>query len=64
MEQALAPMREQEPEKYGSLRLVLNRLHALQLNTVTVQGQSFQKVTQPDAVQQRILEQLGITRLL
>jgi transposase len=64
LEQSLAPLRENDPEEYGSLRLVLDRLHALQLNTVTVQGQSFQQVTQPDAVQQRILDQLGIIKLL
>jgi hypothetical protein len=62
LEQALAPMREEAD--YGSLKLLLARLHSLQLNRVEVDGQHFDLVTQPDSYQQRVLDCLGITTLL
>ncbi|MFZ5435130.1 MAG: IS1634 family transposase [Bacillota bacterium] len=64
MERDLAPLREENPREYGSLRLALERLQAIQLNTVQVQGQTFQQVTEPDSQQQRILQHLGVKTLV
>ncbi len=64
MERDLAPLREEKPREYGSLRLALERLQAIQLNTVQVQGQTFQQVTEPDSHQQQILQHLGVKTLV
>lgn len=59
MAQAVHPLLGQDPD-YGSFRLVIEKLHALQLNDVEVSGQTFERVTEPDPEQQRILDLLGV----
>lgn len=64
MERALEPLKESDPNGYGSLRLVLERLSAIQLNTLQVQGAVIKQVTTPDEMQQKILDRLEIKALM
>lgn len=63
MERALRPIREAERTLYGSLRLVLERLNEVRLETLEVGGASVLQSTIPDEAQQKILDCLGITNL-
>ncbi|MDP2872459.1 MAG: IS1634 family transposase [Bacillota bacterium] len=65
MEQALAPLRERQPDAYQSFRHVLDRLSELQLNTVRVRDQdvTFDQVTEPDEHQRLFLDHLGVRSL-
>jgi len=64
MEQALAPLRNEDPDSYQSFQFVLYRLQQLQLNTVQMQGVTLDIVTEPDAQQRLFLEHLGVKSLL
>lgn len=64
MERALEPLKSSDPNGYGSLRLVLERLSAIQLNTLQVQGAAIKQVTTPDEMQQKILDHLEIKTLM
>ena len=64
LERQLRPLQEAEPETYGSLRLVLNRLAGIQLNTLEVGGVTLEQATVPDEIQQKILDHLGIQGLV
>ena len=59
MAQAVRPLLDQDPA-YGSFRLVIEKLHAIQLNDVEVAGQTFTRPTEPDAEQRRMLDLLGV----
>lgn len=64
MERLLRPLKEAEPETYGSLKLVLAHLANIQLNTVKVGDMTLQQATVPDEIQQKILDHLGIRTLV
>ncbi len=64
MERALTPLKEQQPDTYQSFQHVLYRLEGLQLNTVQVEGVTFDVVTEPDPQQQLFLDHLGVKSLL
>ncbi|MCL6444384.1 MAG: hypothetical protein K6T83_13185 [Alicyclobacillus sp.] len=60
MMKALRPVSEADDAVYGSFRLVMERLKALQRNTVECAGQTFEQITQPDSYQSKILDALGV----
>lgn len=60
MERLLRPLKEAEPAAYGSLKLVLEHLAGIQLNTLEVGGVTLRQATVPNDVQQKILDHLGI----
>ncbi len=64
MQQALKPLKEGHPQVCQSFQHVLCCLERLELNTVKVQGVTFDVVTEPDAHQQLILDHLGVQSLL
>ncbi len=64
MARDLEGLQENYPHEYGSLRLVLEKLQTIQMNTVMVRDQTFQQVTEPDSWQQLLLDALNVTRLL
>jgi len=64
MERALTPLRDEQPDLYGSFRHVLSRLGEIQLNTVQIQQATFDLVTEPDAEQRLFLDHLAVRSLL
>lgn len=64
IERDLEGLQKRHPEDYGSLRLVLERLQTLQMNTVKVRDQTFRQVTEPDSWQTQILNALNVRRLM
>ncbi len=64
MEHLLRPLKEAEPETYGSLKLVLEHLAAIQLNTIKVGDATVERATVPDEIQRKILDHLAIRTLV
>lgn len=59
MDKALEPIQQQPA--YGSFRAVLEKLGTIQSTEIEVAGQRFHRLTEPDAVHQRILDLLGVS---
>ncbi len=57
MDKALEPIQHQPG--YGSFRAVLEKLGTIQSNEIEVAGQRFDRITEPNADHQRILDLLG-----
>ena len=64
IERDLEDLQQKYPQEYGSLRLVFERIQTLQLNTVQVRNQTFRQVTEPDLWQKKILDALGVRKLM
>lgn len=60
MMKKLRPLREEDENEYGSFKLVMERLHSIQQNTVEFAGQVFQQLTEPNEQQRKILDALGV----
>ena len=64
MEKGLTGLRNEDPRGFGSLKMALEELQTIQLNTIMVGGKTFEQVTEPNEKQLRILAALGVNTLL
>lgn len=64
MDQALAPLREEQPEAYQSFRCAMDSLGAIQLNPVGAAGAQFFQPSGLDEEQALFLRHLNVRSLL